>query len=888
MSSQAAKRPSFVVVMGDEDRDLLDALKDHRESLQPHILEAHGVDDAVQCVLRARADVAVVPEDPDGQSHLEICRRIKRRHPRIATVVMREELSEIPPREPAVDDYVALQDGDEMMARINVLLGLRAYNARAAPIRDRILEAFRGFELSAELLDDGRLVPPAKVDCHALLDADLIHDHEAAVSRLGDTAFACYLYAPEPTCVCSSGRDGCLRGVCPAAQALHKEPGFTVAVEECHTAAWRCAREAMLRGSPQEALCPGGYRLAAFPIVLRFRSVNYPLLAVCVALPSPVDAEQLDRLAERGGVDPARLRRDVARRPLPHLSRVHLDALVRIEENVADTLSRQVSHEYATAFNVLVQAVDRWENDRALTRRSHQLQHANERLRELNRHKNEFLANVSHELKTPMTSIIGFTSLLLRGGAGPLSPKGEHFLDRVLANSRTLHAAINDILSLAQLGSRDVRLNPSTFDLTGLVTELVDEIRPVVEQKPIELHVELPHDLPPCRTDRDRLRQVLKNLLNNAAKFTNRGAIRVAARAISGGDYPRVAVAVTDTGVGLPAEALPHIFEEFRQVDGSSTRHHRGTGLGLSLVNRLIHLLGGEVKLDTAPDRGSTFSVIFPLDLPHFQRWRDALREQILAAEPDPADRSSPIVLAVSEDPQTLSDARRWCEPHGYRVASAFRIDQAFERAAALLPFAILVDAPVPSHDLWELADELRADPRTTDIPLVIVTALGGPDLAEALGANDWLPRAFDADALLNALDRLRPGDAGSALVIVGDAVRRDAIRRALRDAGYQVVACPTCRDASRFAAHPFDAILFDPEAEGEGELSALGSIRAGPMADAPAIAYVAPTCPPRERDHLAPQVSALIEQADASPADVVEAIARVRQKARSRPPATP
>ena len=881
MSSDSNGRPSFVVVMGDADRDRLDALKDHRGSLQPLILEAHGVDESVARILGARADLAAVPEDPQGQSHLEICRRVKHLNPRTATVVMREALSEVPPQDPAVDDYVALRNGDEMMARINVLLALRAYNARAVPIREEILQAIRAFDLDPGLLDEGRLRPPARLDCRALLDLDFLRDHEAALAKFADTSFACYPYAPDAPPLFSSGGDGCLRGVCPVAQTLTGQARLTVAVPECRIAAWRCARDAMVNATPQLALCPGGYRLAAFPVLLRFRTVSYPLLATCLALPSDVDSGQLTRLAERMGMDPARLRVEVARRPLPRLARLHLEALMRIEENMAEVISRQVSHEYATAFNVLVQAVERWENDHALTRRSHQLKHANERLRELNRHKGEFLANISHELKTPMTSIIGFSSLLLRGGAGALSEKGEHFLSRVLANARTLHAAIDDILSIAQLGGADVAPQPTVFDLGPLLQECIDEIRPSVARKPIELRLGLPPTVPACHTDRQRLRQILRHLLDNAAKFTHHGSIALSATVLEGNGYPRVAVAVTDTGIGLPTNALPHLFEEFRQVDGSTTRQHGGAGLGLSLVSKLTHLLGGEVTLESEPERGSTFTVTIPLDLPRFQQWRQAIRERVRADEPDPADRSSPILLAVDEDPQAILDLRATCAPHGYRVASAFSPAEAFERACTVGPFAIVADVPAPSHAVWEMADQLRGDPHTTDVPLIVVSATAGHDLADALGASDWLPRPPDADALLNALDRLRTGEAGAALVIVPDAARRHALRRALRDASYQVTACAGCRQAARFAGSRFDVILLDPEAEGEGALSALGCLHASPWAHTPVVACAAPSLGPEERDRLAPQVTAIL---DGNEADAVEAVARVLLEARKRP----
>jgi len=881
---EPARAPSFVVVIGDQDRDVLDALKDRRESIQSHIVEAHGPEDAVARVLAAQPDLAAVPEDPQGQSHFAICQQIRQRNPRITTLVLRERLSEIPPSHPAIDDYVALGDSGEMMARINVLLSLKAYNARASHIRTRILEAFGAFELSPELLAEGRLVPPSKVSYRAVVDVDLIREQQAALSRFGDTAFACFLYASEPACVCSSGRAGCLRGFCPVAHALAGAPRFAEATESCSRSAWVLARDAMLAAEVRPAQCPGGYQLAAFPVWLRFRSVRYPLLAVCVALPAPVDTERLARLAAQAGADPAALQREVARHPLPQLSKVHLDAMMRLEENMAEALSRQVSQQYATAFNVLVEAVERHEGQRAAARRSRQLQRANERLRELNHLKSEFLANVSHELKTPMTSIIGFASLLLRGGAGAISDKAEHYLNRVLGNARSLHEAINDILEVAQLDSHDVVLSPASFELEPLLGECLEEIRPEAAEKPLALRCEVAPGIPGLNTDRERLRQVVMSLLSNAVKFTVRGEVRVAASPAPAAETPRVAIAVTDTGVGLATEAMPHLFEEFRQVDGSSTRRHGGAGLGLSLVKKLTRLLGGEVAVESRVDVGSTFAVTIPTDWPAFQAHRKELRERVLQGEPDPKDRSGPILLAVMDDPQTVLDLRGWCEPHGYRVASSFDTEAAIERTRSLIPLAVLVDAMATGHEVWHLADELRGDPRTTDVPLIVVSGLGGRDLAEAVGASDWLPGPVSPDALLNAVDRLRPAEAGAVLLLVGDSGRRDGLRRAFREAGLQVTACATLTEASHYASSRFDAVVVDPEAEGEGELTAFGSLRAGPWSMAPVVAYVGDTFPAEARARLATGAAAVVEQTEAGPMEAVQAVVRLVQAARREP----
>lgn len=513
-------------------------------------------------------------------------------------------------------------------------------------------------------------------------------------------------------------------------------------------------------------------------------------------------------------------------------------------------------------------------------RRASQLVRANQRLREMNRLKSEFLANVSHELKTPLTSVIGFASLLLRGSGGPLSDKGRHFAERIVANARTLHAAINDILDFAQLSTRQGQPDISTFHLAKLVDECVRDVRPALGDKPVELAVELPDGLAPLESDRGRLRQILMHFLTNAAKFTHRGSIRVSAELRDGEACPLVAIAVADTGIGMPPDALPHIFEEFRQVDGSSTRRHGGSGLGLSLVKHLCRLVHGEIEVESRPSRGSTFAVVVPVSLPTCLRRREALRQQVEAEEPDPSDRSTPIVLAVGDEPSFVAALREQLEPHGYRVASVFDRDEALSRAWAILPCAVVLDVMAPGAEVWELADVLRAEPRTTDVPLIVVSSLGGRDVAQAAGAADWLPRPVDPEALLNALEHLRAPQAGAVLAIVRDSARRDLARHALHDAGYQVTCCPTCADAAHFADSHFDVVVLDPEAEGEGVLNALGTVRSSLWADAPLVAWVGPACPTELAKQLDGVSAAVVRQSPDDPSELLDAVAQAIGKA--------
>jgi signal transduction histidine kinase len=224
-----------------------------------------------------------------------------------------------------------------------------------------------------------------------------------------------------------------------------------------------------------------------------------------------------------------------------------------------------------------------------------------------NRAKTEFLAVMSHELRTPLNAIIGYTEIVETGISGPVSPGQRRHLERIRAGARHLVAVIDDILVFSREGSEPRPVATDAVDLRALSSEIGDGVYPAVVEKGIELIQEVPDGLR-VRTDRERLRRILTNLVSNAVKFTDRGAVRV--RALDEGDV--VVIRVRDSGIGIAPENLERIFDPFWQVDQSSTRTAGGTGLGLSIVRRLAGQLGGTVEVESEPGTGSTFTVRLP------------------------------------------------------------------------------------------------------------------------------------------------------------------------------------------------------------------------------------------------------------------------------------
>ena len=231
------------------------------------------------------------------------------------------------------------------------------------------------------------------------------------------------------------------------------------------------------------------------------------------------------------------------------------------------------------------------------------LERANERIQETTRNKSEFLRRMSHDLRSPMNAIIGYTRLLLRKAADRLDEREQRNLRNIETSAGNLLDLINDILDLSRVEAGRVELHPQPVDLRALVTECADALEPIVKPG-----VELRRDLaavPPVTTDADRLRQVVMNLLGNAAKFTETGHI---ALTLADGDGLAI-VRVADTGIGIPPEDLPHVFDEFRQVERQGGEQTEGSGLGLSIARKTIELLGGTIEVDSEVGVGTTFSL---------------------------------------------------------------------------------------------------------------------------------------------------------------------------------------------------------------------------------------------------------------------------------------
>lgn len=251
--------------------------------------------------------------------------------------------------------------------------------------------------------------------------------------------------------------------------------------------------------------------------------------------------------------------------------------------------------------------------NRELVRINRHLREANQEIREADRLKGEFVATISHELRTPLNTIIGFAKFMLNAGAGPLTDMQRTDLSAIYSSGQHLLNLVNDILDLSKIEAGKVTLNKELLDFHEIAVGIMSTAIALVDDKPIELKEEIDPNLPPIYADRQRVRQIILNLVSNAAKFTEEGHIALRVKPTTDDGKPYVLCAVEDTGIGIRREDMSTVFEAFRQVDSSSARRAEGTGLGLPISRRLAELHGGRMWVESEEGSGSTFYFTLPL-----------------------------------------------------------------------------------------------------------------------------------------------------------------------------------------------------------------------------------------------------------------------------------
>ena len=368
------------------------------------------------------------------------------------------------------------------------------------------------------------------------------------------------------------------------------------------------------------------------------------------------------------------------------------------------------------------------------------LRETNASLERTSEAKSRFLANVSHELRTPMTAILGFTDALLAGVDGPLNPDQEASLRWVQRGGQDLLGLINEILDLSKIEAGKLTLDVEPFDPRELVDTVVAQHRSLAAQKGIRFAWHDAGTPAEVALDRQRVRQILVNLVGNALKFTEAGEVEVTS---AGTDDARFHVAVRDTGPGISPELQEVIFEEFHHAEGAAA----GTGLGLPISRRLARAMGGDVTFESEPSRGSVFHLILPLDCRPTPAGNDDL-------PPVAARDGERVLLCVDDDPSVVHVLQKMVSGHGYRVIGSQSARTAVEDARRRKPAAILIDVHLQGRDALDLLRELKRDPETSAIRVIVLSGADPGDLPE--GVDGYLSKPVQQVRLLRMLDGRR------------------------------------------------------------------------------------------------------------------------------------
>ncbi|HEY6606529.1 MAG TPA: HAMP domain-containing protein [Gaiellaceae bacterium] len=443
------------------------------------------------------------------------------------------------------------------------------------------------------------------------------------------------------------------------------------------------------------------------------------------------------------------------------------------------------------------------------------------------RYKSEFLANMSHELRTPLNSLLILAKLLADNPDSNLNEKQIEFANTIHSAGSDLLDLINDILDLSKVEAGRMGVNVEDVKLSDLRDFVERSFRPVAEDKGLDFEIDVHGaNVPPTiETDEQRLQQVLKNLLSNAFKFTEQGAVKLRVGIAEGRQFASEALAradsvielaVEDTGVGIPGDKLRLIFEAFQQADGTTSRRYGGTGLGLSISREIARLLGGEIHVESAVREGSTFTLFLPAryqpveHAPREKAPRDAVvfPDEVAEVEEPPApgtgtppplpeldpalllpsdvsdDRDEiqagdRVVLIVEDDPELARTELDVARDRGFKGLVALRGDSGLALAREFRPDAIILDMKLPVMDGWTVLDHLKHHPETRHIPVHIVSAGDGRNNALKAGAVAFLEKPISKESLDETFGEIRSfidRDVRRLLLVEDDESQRNSV----------------------------------------------------------------------------------------------------------------
>ena len=470
---------------------------------------------------------------------------------------------------------------------------------------------------------------------------------------------------------------------------------------------------------------------------------------------------------------------------------------------------------------------------REIAAKNQELNGKNTELQKAYRVKSDFLSNMSHELRTPLNSIIGFTSVLLGQHGDPLTADQRKALDKVLKNGRHLLQLINDILDFSKIESGRTPVNIDSDDVANVVSTAMVSVEPMVNAKGVKLVHAIEPDLPMLNTDTLKVKQVLLNLLSNAAKFTEQGTITVAAKKAERGF---ISISVRDSGIGIEDRNIEKVFEEFQQIDSSSSRKYKGTGLGLPIARSYARLLGGDLTVQSIYGQGSTFTLTIPPVFPKEKLPKpegapppapvfspapprpapaptapgpSARPAEVVRPPVVPEGTKGPLVLSIDDEPEVIELLQRYLGPEGFTVQGALSGDEGIRLAEELHPVVITLDIMMPDKDGWQVLRELKSNPKTRDIPVIIHSVMDNKPLAISLGALDLMPKPSEAKKILDVVGRAMKSKDRRILIVDDNEDFANYVQVILQQEGYQTTVAFSGEEALKAVAEGVPALMF-------------------------------------------------------------------------------
>ena len=500
-----------------------------------------------------------------------------------------------------------------------------------------------------------------------------------------------------------------------------------------------------------------------------------------------------------------------------------------------------------------------------------------QQVEEANRLKSEFLSNMSHELRTPLNSVMALSRVLMTQSKDKLSEEELNYLEIIERNGQTLLSLINDILDLSKIEAGRMDVSPRFFSVSSTIEMIMERLEPVAGQKGIEMIQMIPAHFVQVESDEARVHQILQNLIGNAVKFTEKGRVTVSAKS----DAENVHIEVADTGIGISAKHLPHIFEEFRQVDGTSTRPYEGTGLGLTIAHKAAKMLGGNLSVGSALGKGSTFTLTLPV------KWEGIVpgSEPLALETPEKITPKQKTILIVDDEPNVVSMIAEYLSKEGYYTLTATSGKQALRLAEKYRPLAITLDILMPEMDGWEVLQGLKNNPHTKDIPVIIISVSDDKETGFALGAIGYITKPVNKDVLIAEINKIGGPDPSTIMVVDDNELDRKQMARMIEQENMKaIVADGGIKCMKKIKDEVPDVLVLDlimPDMDG---FEVLDRVRSDPSTrDLPVIVVTAKDLTAEDREKLTGNVSSVLAKSDTTSTLLLEEIKNILSDIKTR-----